>query len=155
MHRNTMDFCPATTMLVTVAPPIAGWSSKSSRTSETWISCTAPPLSKCGNGCQIFHQRRLTRRPAISVTITSATTRTRPRSIPQSLAIAPGFRGGSYATRAPRVMDLNWDPDYWLWSDGWCKLTRTEQGVTIHGSHRGSINICYLDGHVKFQGGPS
>lgn len=55
--------------------------------------------------------------------------------------------------QGPRVMKLSWDPDYWLWSDGWCKLTRTEHGVTLHGSHRGSINICYLDGHVKFQGG--
>ena len=53
----------------------------------------------------------------------------------------------------PRIMSEQWDTDYWLWSDAWCKLTRTEHGVTLHGSHRGSINICYLDGHVKFQGG--
>ncbi|MCK4323640.1 MAG: DUF1559 domain-containing protein, partial [Armatimonadetes bacterium] len=53
----------------------------------------------------------------------------------------------------PRIMSEQWDTDYWLWSDAWCKLTRTEHGVTLHGSNRGSINICYLDGHVKFQGG--
>lgn len=53
----------------------------------------------------------------------------------------------------PRVMSELWDSDSWLWSDGWCKLTRVQHGVTLHGSHRGSINIGYLDGHVKFQGG--
>jgi prepilin-type processing-associated H-X9-DG protein len=48
-----------------------------------------------------------------------------------------------------------WDSDCWLWTDGWCKLTRTRHGVNLHQSHAGSINICYLDGHVKFQGGPA
>ncbi len=52
-----------------------------------------------------------------------------------------------------RVMSERWDTDCWLWSDAWCKLTRTNYGVTLHDSHNGSINICYLDGHVKFQGG--
>ncbi|MGQ9730123.1 MAG: DUF1559 family PulG-like putative transporter [Candidatus Zipacnadales bacterium] len=52
----------------------------------------------------------------------------------------------------PRVMSESWDADCWLWSDGWCKLTRTTYGVNLHGSHNASINICYLDGHVKFQG---
>jgi len=51
----------------------------------------------------------------------------------------------------PRTMSEQWDSDCWLWSDAWCKLTRTEHGVTLHGSHRCSINICHLDGHVKFQ----
>jgi len=55
----------------------------------------------------------------------------------------------------PRVMGEQWDSDCWLWSDAWCKLTRVDHGVTLHGSHAGSINICYLDGHVKFQGGPA
>jgi len=55
----------------------------------------------------------------------------------------------------PRIMGEQWDSDCWLWSDGWCKLTRLKHGVTLHGSHKGSINICYLDGHVKFQGGPA
>ena len=50
-----------------------------------------------------------------------------------------------------RIMSLQWDSNCWLWTDAWCKLTRTEHGVTLHGSSRGSINICYLDGHVKFQ----
>jgi len=54
-----------------------------------------------------------------------------------------------------RVMGEQWDSQCWLWSDAWCKLTRTQHGVTLHGSHKGSINICYLDGHVKFQGGPA
>ena len=49
-------------------------------------------------------------------------------------------------------LDLTWDPACWLWSDAWCKLTRTQYGVNRHGSHAGSINICYLDGHAKFQG---
>jgi prepilin-type N-terminal cleavage/methylation domain-containing protein/prepilin-type processing-associated H-X9-DG protein len=59
----------------------------------------------------------------------------------------------SNAGNTPRVMDESWDPSCWLFSDGWCKLTRDNYGVTIHESHNGSINICYLDGHVKFQGG--
>jgi prepilin-type N-terminal cleavage/methylation domain-containing protein/prepilin-type processing-associated H-X9-DG protein len=53
----------------------------------------------------------------------------------------------------PRVMSETWDTSYWLWTDGWCKLTRDTYGVNIHQSHAGSINVCYLDGHVKFQGG--
>ena len=53
----------------------------------------------------------------------------------------------------PRIMSEQWDTDCWLWSDAWCKLTRTNHGVTLHDAHRGSINICYLDGHVKFQAG--
>jgi len=64
---------------------------------------------------------------------------------------------GFIAGRAdyPRVMSEQWDPDAWLWSDAWCKLTRTNHGVNLHDSHTGSINICYVDGHVKFQGGPA
>jgi len=60
-------------------------------------------------------------------------------------------RGGD----TPRVMSERWDADCWLWSDAWCKLTRERYGVTLHGSHRCSINICYLDGHVKFQAAPA
>lgn len=63
-----------------------------------------------------------------------------------------GFLVGN-AGDAPRIMSEQWDTDCWLWSDGWCKLTRTNYGVNLHESHAGSINICYLDGHVKFQGG--
>ena len=55
----------------------------------------------------------------------------------------------------PRVMSEQWDPSCWLWSDAWCQLTRINHGVNLHDSHAGSINICYLDGHVKFQGGPA
>jgi len=55
----------------------------------------------------------------------------------------------------PRVMTEIWDSDSWLFTDGWCKLTRENHGVTLHESHNGSINVCYLDGHVKFQGGPA
>ena len=54
-----------------------------------------------------------------------------------------------------RVMSEPWDSDCWLWSDAWCKLTRVNHGVTLHGSHNASINICYLDGHVKFQATPA
>jgi len=53
----------------------------------------------------------------------------------------------------PRLMRETWDSDSWLWSCAWCKLTRANHGITLHDSHRGSINICYMDGHVKFQGG--
>lgn len=53
----------------------------------------------------------------------------------------------------PRVMSQMWDSQCWLFSDGWCKLTRVNHGVNLHQSHAGSINICYLDGHAKFQGG--
>ncbi len=53
----------------------------------------------------------------------------------------------------PRIMNMQWDPGCWLWSCAWCKLTRTEHGVTLHGYHRSSITISYLDGHAKFQGG--
>lgn len=53
----------------------------------------------------------------------------------------------------PRVMSEMWDSQCWLWSDGWCQLTRVNHGVNLHDSHAGSINICYLDGHVKFLGG--
>ncbi len=55
----------------------------------------------------------------------------------------------------PRIMSEQWDSDCWLWSDPWCKLTRIDHGVTLHGSHTCSINICYLDGHVKFQSAPA
>ena len=51
----------------------------------------------------------------------------------------------------PRVMTEMWDSDCWLWSDAWCKLTREQFGVNLHEAHNSSINICYLDGHVKFQ----
>ncbi|NLO07755.1 MAG: DUF1559 domain-containing protein [candidate division WS1 bacterium] len=51
----------------------------------------------------------------------------------------------------PRVMSEMWDSDCWLWSDAWCKLTRVNHGVTLHEATNSSINICYLDGHVKFQ----
>jgi len=53
----------------------------------------------------------------------------------------------------PRVMSEMWDSDCWLWSDPWCKLTRVNHGVTLHEAFNSSINICYLDGHVKFQPG--
>jgi len=53
--------------------------------------------------------------------------------------------GQNYA----RVMDEQWDSDYWLWSDVFCQPL----GIRIHESSLGSINVCYLDGHVKFQPG--
>lgn len=68
--------------------------------------------------------------------------------------ISWGFLPGRGAT-TPRVMSEHWETDYWLWSDAWCKQTREQYGVNLHDSHSGSINICYVDGHVKFQGGPA
>ena len=53
----------------------------------------------------------------------------------------------------PRVMTEMWDSDCWLWTDAWCKLTREDFGVNLHQAMNASINICYLDGHVKFQPG--
>jgi prepilin-type N-terminal cleavage/methylation domain-containing protein/prepilin-type processing-associated H-X9-DG protein len=48
-----------------------------------------------------------------------------------------------------RIMGESWDPDYWLWSDVFCKPTN----VHIHEAGKGSINVCYLDGHVKMHPG--
>jgi prepilin-type processing-associated H-X9-DG protein len=66
--------------------------------------------------------------------------------------VAWGFLQNN-AGNNPRVMRETWDSDCWLWSCAWCKLTRVNQNITLHESHRGSINICYMDGHAKFQGG--
>jgi len=68
--------------------------------------------------------------------------------------IAWGFLPGR-GVPGPRVMTEIWDSDCWLFTDGWCRMTREQYGVTLHESHNGSINVCYLDGHVKFQGGPA
>jgi len=56
-----------------------------------------------------------------------------------------------WAGDKPRIMRETWDNDCWLWSDAWCQLTRTQYGVSLHGGERASINICYMDGHVKYQ----
>jgi prepilin-type N-terminal cleavage/methylation domain-containing protein/prepilin-type processing-associated H-X9-DG protein len=45
-----------------------------------------------------------------------------------------------------RVMDESWDTSYWLWSDIFCAPTQKN----IHESSFGSINVCFMDGHVKF-----
>lgn len=45
-----------------------------------------------------------------------------------------------------RVMSEMWDADCWLASDWFCQPAP----VRIHGSHRASANVCYLDGHVKY-----
>jgi len=45
-----------------------------------------------------------------------------------------------------RVMDESWDTSYWLWSDIFCAPTNKN----IHESSFSSLNVCYLDGHVKF-----
>ena len=59
----------------------------------------------------------------------------------------------TWAGDTPRVMTEGWDSDCWLWVDPWTKLSRTEENITLHQSHQSSINVCYLDGHVKFNGG--
>lgn len=48
-----------------------------------------------------------------------------------------------------RVMTEMWDPDYWLWSDVFCSPTN----VRLHEAAFASINVCFLDGHVKYQPG--
>ncbi len=47
-----------------------------------------------------------------------------------------------------RIMSEMWDTDCWLASDYFCKPIT--EGKSIHGGERGSFNICYLDGHVKY-----
>ena len=44
-----------------------------------------------------------------------------------------------------RIMSEQWDTDYWLLSDWFCKLN----DQPIHGV-KGGMNIAYVDGHVKF-----
>jgi prepilin-type processing-associated H-X9-DG protein len=77
-----------------------------------------------------------------------------PPSPSYSTWICWGFLPGR-GVRGPRVMTEAWDSSCWLFTDGWSKLTRDNHGITLHESHNGSINVCYLDGHVKFQGGPA
>ena len=47
-----------------------------------------------------------------------------------------------------RVMSEMWDTDYWLASDWFCKPV--SYGSGIHGGQYGSMNVLYLDGHVKY-----
>ncbi|NPV47073.1 MAG: DUF1559 domain-containing protein [Armatimonadetes bacterium] len=44
-----------------------------------------------------------------------------------------------------RIMTLQWDTDYWLASDWFCKLN----DQPVH-DVKGGMNILYLDGHAKF-----
>jgi prepilin-type processing-associated H-X9-DG protein len=46
-------------------------------------------------------------------------------------------------------MTGQWESDRWLWSDVFCQPLN----IRMHDSSMGSINVCYLDGHVKFQPG--
>jgi len=46
----------------------------------------------------------------------------------------------------PRVMSEMWDADCWLCTDWFCQPSN----VRVHDSHRGSINIGFVDGHVKY-----
>ncbi|MEI6501311.1 MAG: DUF1559 domain-containing protein [Armatimonadota bacterium] len=45
-----------------------------------------------------------------------------------------------------RIMTEQWDTDYWLASDWFCKPTNQR----VHGGSLASINVVYLDGHVKY-----
>jgi len=47
-----------------------------------------------------------------------------------------------------RIMSEMWDTDYWLASDWFAKPVSLGRG--IHGGPFGSVNVCYLDGHVKY-----
>ncbi|MEA3402422.1 MAG: DUF1559 domain-containing protein [Armatimonadota bacterium] len=50
-----------------------------------------------------------------------------------------------------RVMSEMWDTDYWLASDWFCKpIVQGIVGHGIHGGDFGSLNILYVDGHVKY-----
>ena len=44
-------------------------------------------------------------------------------------------------------MSEQWDTSYWLFSDIFCSPTN----VHIHDAAFGSINVCFVDGHVKMQ----
>jgi len=46
----------------------------------------------------------------------------------------------------PRVMTEMWDTDYWLACDWYCKPAQKR----IHGGDLASMNILYVDGHVKY-----
>jgi prepilin-type N-terminal cleavage/methylation domain-containing protein/prepilin-type processing-associated H-X9-DG protein len=46
-----------------------------------------------------------------------------------------------------RIMSEQWDTSYWLFSDIFCSPTN----VHIHDAAFGSINVCFVDGHVKMQ----
>jgi len=59
--------------------------------------------------------------------------------------ISWGFLPNSVGQNYPRVMTEQWDTDYWLLSDWFCKLN----DIPIHGV-KGGMNIAYVDGHVKF-----
>ena len=61
-----------------------------------------------------------------------------------SFSFLKAFTGNS-----TRVMSELYDPDYWVWSDIFCQPLN----IRMHESAFGSINVCYLDGHVKFQPG--
>ena len=47
-----------------------------------------------------------------------------------------------------RVMSEMWDTDYWMASDWFAKPVSFGNG--IHGGPYGSLNVLYLDGHVKY-----
>jgi prepilin-type N-terminal cleavage/methylation domain-containing protein/prepilin-type processing-associated H-X9-DG protein len=45
-----------------------------------------------------------------------------------------------------RIMGEQWDTDYWMAADWFCKPANTR----IHGGDLASINVLYMDGHVKY-----
>jgi prepilin-type N-terminal cleavage/methylation domain-containing protein/prepilin-type processing-associated H-X9-DG protein len=47
----------------------------------------------------------------------------------------------------PRIISEMWDTDYWLACDWFCKPSGTKG---LHGGGFGSMNVLYLDGHVKY-----
>lgn len=47
-----------------------------------------------------------------------------------------------------RVMDDNWECDYWLVTDWFCQPAG--EASRIHGGEYASMNILYADGHVKY-----
>lgn len=60
-----------------------------------------------------------------------------------------GFLVNAMGQNYPRIMSEQWDSDYWLWSDVFCEPIK----IRIHEASFGSINVVYMDGHVKFQPG--
>jgi prepilin-type N-terminal cleavage/methylation domain-containing protein/prepilin-type processing-associated H-X9-DG protein len=56
------------------------------------------------------------------------------------------FLPNSIGWTTSRIMDESWDTSYWLWSD----IFNSPTNKKIHESSFGSINVCFMDGHVKF-----
>jgi prepilin-type processing-associated H-X9-DG protein len=51
---------------------------------------------------------------------------------------------------SPRIMTEMSESDQWLASDWFCKPIVRQVGHGVHGGDFGSLNVLYVDGHVKY-----